>query len=68
MEQISALMDGELEHDEAAGLVPVLKQRVDLREAWSSYHLIGEALRGERCGGNGGGFGRAPRASRRRQP
>jgi sigma-E factor negative regulatory protein RseA len=50
MEQISALMDGELEHDEAAGLVPVLKQRVDLREAWSSYHLIGEALRGERCG------------------
>ena len=48
MERISALMDGELEGEEAASLVPALKQRTDLREAWSTYHLIGDALRGQK--------------------
>ncbi len=41
-ERISALMDGELEDDEALG---ALTGREGLREAWSTYHLIGDALR-----------------------
>ena len=49
METVSALMDGELDHEEAASLIPALRQREDLREAWSTYHLIGEALRGQQC-------------------
>jgi sigma-E factor negative regulatory protein RseA len=49
MENISALMDGELEHDEAASVIPALNKRSDLREAWATYHLIGEALRGQAC-------------------
>jgi sigma-E factor negative regulatory protein RseA len=49
MESVSALMDGELDHDEAARLIPSLKQRGELREAWAAYHLIGDALRGQRC-------------------
>ncbi len=50
MEQISALMDGELEHDEATRVIPAVIKRSDLREAWATYHLIGEALRGQACG------------------
>lgn len=50
MERISALMDGELDQGDAARVLPDLKQREDLREAWSTYHLIGEALRGGTCG------------------
>ena len=49
MERISALMDGELEQREAAGVLPTLKQRDDMREAWATYHLIGEAMRGQAC-------------------
>lgn len=47
MERISALMDGELERDEVAKLIPGVKERGDLRDAWTTYHLIGEVLRGE---------------------
>lgn len=50
MERISALMDGELEHRDVAGVVPDLKQHVEMREAWATYHLIGEAMRGQSCG------------------
>lgn len=49
MDRISALMDGELEGDEATRLVEDIKEREALREAWATYHLIGEALRGEPC-------------------
>lgn len=49
MENISALMDGELEHDEAGRVIPALNKRSDLREAWATYHLIGDALRGQAC-------------------
>jgi negative regulator of sigma E activity len=49
MEKISALVDGELELREAAGIIPDLKQHDDLREAWMTYHLIGDALRGQSC-------------------
>lgn len=49
MDRISALVDGELEQREAASLIPDLKQRDELRAAWSTYHLIGEAMRGQAC-------------------
>jgi sigma-E factor negative regulatory protein RseA len=49
MEQISALVDGELDRDEVARVVRGMKEQEELRDAWSTYHLIGEALRGERC-------------------
>lgn len=47
MERISALMDGELEDHEAASQVGRLKEDPDLRTAWETYHLIGDAMRGE---------------------
>jgi len=46
MERISAFMDGELEDHEAAGQVRRLKEDPELRAAWETYHLIGDALRG----------------------
>ena len=49
MERISALMDGELESEETASVIPAVRQRADLREAWATYHLIGDALRGQAC-------------------
>ena len=49
MEQISALVDGELDRDEVTRLVRRMKEHEEHRDAWSTYHLIGEALRGERC-------------------
>lgn len=49
MERVSALMDGELEQGEATRLIPALRQRDELRQAWSTYHLIGDALRGQPC-------------------
>jgi sigma-E factor negative regulatory protein RseA len=50
MDKISALMDGELDREEAVRLIPAVKERMELRETWVTYHLIGEALRGEKCG------------------
>src|SRR5258708_38257218 len=47
MERISAFMDGELEDHEAASQVRRLKEDPDLRSAWETYHLIGDAMRGE---------------------
>lgn len=49
MERISALMDGELDRDEVQRVVRGMKEQAELRAAWSTYHLIGDALRGERC-------------------
>jgi sigma-E factor negative regulatory protein RseA len=49
MDKISALMDGELARDEAARLIADIRQRDAMRERWATYHLIGEALRGEWC-------------------
>lgn len=49
MERISALMDGEFDRNEAARIVHQLKDNAGLREAWDTYHLIGEAMRGECC-------------------
>ena len=45
LERLSALMDGELDQDQAASLFAQLKTDATLPEAWNDYHLIGEALR-----------------------
>ena len=47
MERISAFMDGELEDHEATGQLRRLKEDPELRVAWDTYHLIGDAMRGE---------------------
>jgi negative regulator of sigma E activity len=44
-EQVSALLDGELPHDEMGLLVRRLERDVELRRTFGSYALIGEALR-----------------------
>ncbi len=50
VENISALMDGELSDDEAARVIAHLKQDAARRGAWGAYHVIGEAMRGEHRG------------------
>src|SRR5688572_20259968 len=47
MDRISALMDGELEADQAELQLARLKQDPEARASWDSYHLIGAAMRGE---------------------
>ena len=42
---ISALLDDELGMTEASRAIDVLRRDKDLREAWDTYHLIGDALR-----------------------
>jgi sigma-E factor negative regulatory protein RseA len=44
-EQISALMDGELENG-APFILNALENSQEYRETWHRYHLIGESLRG----------------------
>jgi sigma-E factor negative regulatory protein RseA len=46
-EEISTLMDGELERDEAARLIKSLGSDSARRADWETYHLIGACLRGE---------------------
>lgn len=48
MEEISALMDGELEPSQAQSQLARLKQESALRERWHEFHLVGDAMRGER--------------------
>jgi sigma-E factor negative regulatory protein RseA len=48
MERISELMDGELEGREAQRQLARIKQDQHLAHCWSTFHLIGDALRGER--------------------
>lgn len=45
-EQISALMDDELGHDGYEYLFTAVKRDNELGECWSTYHLIGDAMRG----------------------
>jgi len=47
MERISELMDGELEARDAQRQLARLKQDQELALCWSTFHLIGDALRGE---------------------
>jgi sigma-E factor negative regulatory protein RseA len=46
--KISALMDGGLEPREAAPSLDALATDGEMRDAWRSYHLIGDAMRGTR--------------------
>jgi len=47
MDGISALMDGELEDNEAQREIARLKSDGLARERWDEFHLVGDALRGE---------------------
>ncbi len=44
-ERLSALMDGELDQEQAASLLSQLKTDATFPEEWNNYHLIGEVLR-----------------------
>lgn len=46
-EEISALIDGELEAARVAGLTTACAQDLELRSAWDDYHRIGDALRSQ---------------------
>jgi sigma-E factor negative regulatory protein RseA len=48
MENLSALMDGELSDAEAGRELARMKSDPALRETWHSFHFVGCALRGER--------------------
>jgi sigma-E factor negative regulatory protein RseA len=43
---LSAVIDGETTHSEAATCIKALKSDADLRQCWSEYHLIGDLMRG----------------------
>ncbi|OIQ86964.1 anti-sigma-E factor RseA [mine drainage metagenome] len=45
--QMSALIDSELDAEGAEHLFVALKGEGELSERWSTYHLIGDAMRGE---------------------
>jgi len=47
MENISALMDSELDGHEAHQALLRLKDTGSARETWANYHLIGDVMRGE---------------------
>jgi sigma-E factor negative regulatory protein RseA len=47
MDGISALMDGELDEHPAQQEIARLKNDPELRERWDTFHLVGDALRGE---------------------
>src|SRR4029079_5474928 len=47
MDNISALMDGELDSHQAQRGMARLKDDAELRERWDLFHLIGDAMRQE---------------------
>lgn len=49
-EKLSALMDGELERQEAQQVIRGMGSDAARRACWDEYHLIGDALRGESFG------------------
>ena len=46
--KISTLMDGELERHEAVAPLDALRAEGEMRDAWRTYHLIGDAMRDTR--------------------
>lgn len=44
-EQISELVDGELQESNAATVLAALREPGNARDAWQTYHLIGDAMR-----------------------
>ncbi len=47
MEQISALMDNELSDQDARQVMLRLADTHEARDAWATYHLIGDMMRGQ---------------------
>ena len=47
MEKLSALMDSELDDHEARSELARLNERPETRRLWATYHVIGDAMRGE---------------------
>ena len=47
LQNVSTLMDGELDGDEAAREIARFKTDSSSRETWDTYHLIGDVLRGD---------------------
>lgn len=45
--ELSALIDNELNIDESARILNAAKSNEDIRSAWKHYHLIGDAMRGD---------------------
>jgi len=45
--QLSALIDGEFDIEEADHLITAMKADGEVKEAWKQYHLIGDAIRGD---------------------
>lgn len=45
-EQISSLMDGDLALEDAGYLMTAIKGHGEAAESWSTYHLIGDVMRG----------------------
>jgi sigma-E factor negative regulatory protein RseA len=46
-DQLSALIDGEFDMQEASHIITATKTGGELKEAWQHYHLIGDAMRGD---------------------
>jgi sigma-E factor negative regulatory protein RseA len=42
--EISALMDGELDEEDAAGIIAQLRKTDELSDTWAIYHLISDTL------------------------
>lgn len=47
MEQISAMMDGELDEAQMARQLTRMRAEPGLRDCWITFHVIGDALRGK---------------------
>jgi sigma-E factor negative regulatory protein RseA len=43
--RISALADGELDHEEAHAILTSAREQAEFHEKWDMYHLIGDSLR-----------------------
>lgn len=43
--KVSALMDGELDRQEASNIIEAINKENELQDEWETYHLIGDALR-----------------------
>jgi sigma-E factor negative regulatory protein RseA len=50
-ENLSAMLDGELDSDAASRMCGRLRDDPELRQAWETYALIGDALRGTPAAG-----------------
>lgn len=43
--RMSALTDGELDHEEANAMLASAREQLELQHKWNMYHLIGDSLR-----------------------